>query len=124
MSTGAAALGALLAVALLCTSGCEPRKRTPPQPTGKTSSRGELGLAAVPPRGAGVCSDGQHEPPTRFACSSDDDCCVCHDGSNCGVVVNLVEYGAQGAACRREDAAECEYSVPRCCEGRCVRSSH
>lgn len=98
---------------LLCACGSDTSAR-----------RTQLGLAEPPPRSGSVCDDGQHEPPSAHACSSDDDCTVCHDGSNCGTVVNLDEYERRGDACRLADAAECEYAVPRCCGGRCVISSH
>lgn len=60
------------------------------------------------------------EPPSRFLCDFDSDCAICHDGSNCGVIVNVAELQRRGNACRQEDAAECEMAAPRCCDGRCV----
>jgi len=60
------------------------------------------------------------EPPTEYTCEFDTDCIICHDGSACGVVVDRATYAARGDACKKEDAADCEYSRPRCCDGRCV----
>ena len=60
------------------------------------------------------------EGPSRYACTADTDCVVCHDGSPCGRVVNRAERAARGAECEREDSAECESSAPRCCAGRCT----
>lgn len=61
------------------------------------------------------------EPPTIYACQYDSDCAVCHDGSNCGTVMSTDEVERRGADCNREDAAECEFSAPRCCRGLCAR---
>lgn len=59
------------------------------------------------------------EPHSAFECTEDTDCRVCHDGSDCGTPVNLEELRRRGPACQQQDAAECEYSAVRCCEGRC-----
>ena len=64
----------------------------------------------------GCAAAGSGPGPT---CSSNTDCGICHDGSNCGRVANREEIERLGAACRHRDAAECEYALSRCCDGVC-----
>lgn len=86
------------------------------------------GVEAVEARSDGENKPGHEEackPENRaqgsdFACSYDSDCDVCHDGSACGVPMSLVEIDARGEACERRDAADCEPTTPRCCDGRCI----
>ena len=67
-----------------------------------------------------ACSYPNAGAPSSFVCEFDTDCAICHDGSNCGVIVNRAELVRRGKECERPDAAECEYSAPRCCKGRCT----
>jgi hypothetical protein len=85
-------------------------------------------VRAVEDRGGGENKPGHEEackPENRgqgsgFACSYDSECAVCHDGSDCGVPMSLIEIEARGEACEKQDAADCEPTTPRCCNGRCV----
>ena len=74
------------------------------------------------PDQTGACKS--TEGPSRFDCEWDSDCMICHDGSNCGVVVNREEHAKRGAKCDKEDAAECESSRARCCGGKCTVASY
>ena len=76
-----------------------------------------------PAEHAEVCAHTAH-PPSEHECDEDTDCRICHDGSRCGGPVNLEELRRRGAACEREDAAECEPAAVRCCDGRCRVGSH
>jgi hypothetical protein len=71
-----------------------------------------------------ACTPPNAGAPSTFTCEFDTQCVICHDGSSCGIVVNRTELERRGAECQREDAAECEYSAPRCCDGRCAICSY
>jgi hypothetical protein len=111
---GAALLGAGPALALLL--GCAGSPGSPglrEEGTSPTTGGDRPGhAAACRPEHRGQASDS--------ACASDADCGVCHDGSDCGVPLSRAEIETLGAGCARDDAADCEPTTPRCCEGRCV----
>ncbi len=84
--------------------------------------------AQVPAAGADrpgheqACMSENRGRGSESTCTFDSECDICHDGSSCGVPMSLAEIQARGDACQKEDAAECEPTTPRCCDGMCVVS--
>lgn len=132
-----ATLATLAVLSFVCATSCDCGQTAPPPVTPSIPEEGNASPqeTASPPQQSPEAPDGGHRnmpehdqacethaPPTSYQCRFDTECVICHDGSDCGEVMSYDEARRRGAACQREDAAECEYAAPRCCEGRCVLS--
>ncbi|MFK7987787.1 MAG: hypothetical protein AB8I08_17350 [Sandaracinaceae bacterium] len=107
----------LTVLSLLCLAGCgDPVDGSNPASLPTPELVRPYAYPALSEAGhAEVCGTGSGGP----ACEEDADCRICHDGSDCGIPVNVTQLEERGAMCQHHDAAECEYAAVRCCAGGC-----
>ncbi len=112
----------LLILGLSWLMGCATtREEVPPKKTDAVSGASRKAPAHENrPGHEEACRDSKESAEQE--CQWDSQCGVCHDGSPCGTAMTKDELTRRGADCRNPDSADCEYSAPRCCKGRCVQA--